>query len=48
MRTVVYARYSTDRRRDALIDDQVRTCRQQIQREDSPGEVNGATARSDI
>jgi DNA invertase Pin-like site-specific DNA recombinase len=33
MRAVIYARYSTDLQRDASIEDQVRICRQRIDRE---------------
>jgi site-specific DNA recombinase len=33
MRAVIYARYSTDLQREASIEDQVRTCRQRIDRE---------------
>src|ERR1700752_421453 len=33
MRTVIYARYSTDLQREASIEDQVRVCRQRIDRE---------------
>jgi site-specific DNA recombinase len=33
MRAVIYARYSTDLQREASIDDQVRICRQRIERE---------------
>jgi DNA invertase Pin-like site-specific DNA recombinase len=32
-RAVIYARYSTDLQRDASIDDQIRTCKERIQRE---------------
>jgi len=34
MRAVVYARYSTDLQREASIEDQVRACRQRIEREE--------------
>src|SRR6267142_6812703 len=33
MRAVIYARYSTDLQREASIEDQVRVCRQRIERE---------------
>ena len=33
MRTAIYARYSTDLQREASIEDQVRICRQRIERE---------------
>src|SRR4029077_12471397 len=33
MRAVVYARYSTDLQREASIEDQVRVCRQRIERD---------------
>ena len=33
MRAVIYARYSTDLQRDASIEDQVRLCRERIERE---------------
>jgi site-specific DNA recombinase len=33
MRTVIYARYSSDRQRDASIEDQIRLCRERIERE---------------
>ena len=33
MRTAIYARYSTDLQREASIEDQVRACRQRIERE---------------
>ena len=33
MRAVIYARYSTDLQREASIEDQVRICRQRIDRE---------------
>jgi DNA invertase Pin-like site-specific DNA recombinase len=33
MRTVIYARYSTDLQRTASIDDQIRVCRERIERD---------------
>ena len=33
MRAAIYARYSTDQQRDASIEDQVRLCRERIERE---------------
>ena len=33
MRTAVYARFSTDLQRDASIEDQVRSCKERIEKE---------------
>jgi site-specific DNA recombinase len=33
MRAAIYARYSSDNQRDASIEDQVRLCRERIERE---------------
>ena len=34
MRAVIYARYSSDNQREASIEDQVRICRERIEREE--------------